>query len=48
MVGHEDTARLHGVIDAVNERFGKPDELSKGKYRVWKVTKQAGRLICSP
>ena len=41
MLGHDYTSRLSGVVEAVNERFGQPEELSEGEYRIWKVTRSA-------
>lgn len=40
MLGHDYGPPSHaGVKKAVDEFFGKPDELSEGWFRVWKVTK---------
>lgn len=43
MIGHDYACprdQDYGVIQAVNERFGKPDEISSGiKSPIWKVTK---------
>ena len=40
MLGHDYSVGLPGVIQAVDERFGKPEELSEGYYPIWKVTKR--------
>jgi hypothetical protein len=41
MLGHDYTQRNgYGVFDAVNKRFGKPDEVSDGEWPIWKVTKR--------
>ena len=39
MIGHDYCQRLNGVIEAVNECFGAPEEVSQGAYPIWKVTK---------
>ena len=39
MLGHDYCERLHGVIEAVADIFGTPDEVSSGPYPIWKKTK---------
>lgn len=39
MLGHDYCKKLPGVIRAVEERFGKPDEISAGDFPIWKKTK---------
>ncbi len=39
LLGHDYSEKFEGVKRAVNERFGKPDEISDGTYGIWKVTK---------
>ena len=43
LLGHDFDPEHQGVVEAVLERFGGPDALSKGKFPVWKVTKKPGR-----
>jgi hypothetical protein len=46
MLGHDYTAsRGFGVIEAVAEAFGKPDDVSDGTYAIWKITKVEGRRL---
>lgn len=44
MCGHDYCQEFPGVVEAVAEAFGAPDELSKGDYPVWIVRKREGRL----
>jgi lipopolysaccharide biosynthesis glycosyltransferase len=39
LMGHDYSPSFPGVISAVEEAFGRPEELSEGHCRVWKVTK---------
>lgn len=39
MLGH-DYCPPYGVMQAVQKRFGRPDEVSAGAYPIWKVTKR--------
>ena len=41
MLGHDDSPSFPGVMEAVSARFGAPEELSEGWFKVWKVTKPA-------
>jgi predicted O-methyltransferase YrrM len=41
MLGHDYSPSFPGVIDAVNTRFGSPEELSEGWFKIWKVTRPA-------
>jgi hypothetical protein len=44
MLGHDHSQRhFPGVVRAVKEIFGKPDEVSPGEYAIWKVTKDQHR-----
>lgn len=44
LCGHDYCQQRSGVIQAVDESFGKPDELSGGEWKVWVVRKTAGRI----
>jgi hypothetical protein len=41
LLGHDYCSKF-GVIDAVKERFGGPDEVSAGAYPIWKVARPSG------
>lgn len=39
MLGHDYGPHFKGVVRAVDERFGSPDDLSEGEYAIWKAVK---------
>jgi len=39
MLGHDYGPHFEGVVRAVDERFGSPDDLSEGEYAIWKAVK---------
>jgi SAM-dependent methyltransferase len=48
LCGHDYTRHLPGVIAAVDEAFGHPDELSDGEWKVWAVHKTPERFPLLP